>query len=172
DEYGNDYIEKLIPHDFNHGKNHGKAEGHGYLLDIKTDANGLEPQLDDLKHRFWEHLNKVHERLMDEFDKTSKQQVFILNESKVGDSNHHFLFTDKEILKCIHFKTFIRNCRAAEQKDISSISQKLEREKQLLTKYLDTQYKDIMKNFNPKIVKFRKRYKVICHKDSGLNKFL
>ncbi|NOR50097.1 MAG: hypothetical protein GQ530_03565, partial [Desulfuromonadales bacterium] len=29
DEYGNDYIEKLIPHEFKHGKNHGRAEGPG-----------------------------------------------------------------------------------------------------------------------------------------------
>ena len=56
DEYGNDYIEKLIPYEFKHGKNHGKNEGDGYLLDIKTDAKGLEPQLDELNHRFWKHF--------------------------------------------------------------------------------------------------------------------
>ena len=106
DEYGNDYMEKLIPHKFTHGKNHGKAEGPGYLFDIKIDAKGLESQLDELKHRFWKHISEVHERLMDEFDKKSKQLVFILNQSQVGDPSHHFLFTDQEILKRIHFKTF------------------------------------------------------------------
>jgi hypothetical protein len=48
----------------------------------------------------------------------------------------------------------------------------LEEEKQLLTKYLDKQYKDIMKNFDPKIVRFRKKYKVIIHRDSGLDELL
>ncbi|MEA2061386.1 MAG: hypothetical protein U9P10_12950 [Thermodesulfobacteriota bacterium] len=172
DEYGNDYIEKLIPHEFTHGKNHGKAEGSGYIFDLKIDANGLESQLDELKHRFWEHISEVHERLMDEFDKKSKQQVFILDQSQVGDPGHHFLFTDKEILKHIHFKTFMRCCRAAEQTDHSSLFRKLEEEKQFLKKYLDKQYKDIMENFDPKIVRFRKKYKVILHKDSGLDELL
>ncbi|RZB35598.1 MAG: hypothetical protein SRB2_02895 [Desulfobacteraceae bacterium Eth-SRB2] len=172
DEYGNDYMEKLIPHEFIHGKNHGKAQGDGYLFDLKIEAKGLESQLDELKHRFWKHLSEMYERLMDEFDKKSKQRVFILNQSQVGNPNHHFLFTDKEILKRIHFKTFMRCCCAAEQTDHSLLSRKLEEEKQLLTKYLDNQYKDIMENFDPKIVRFRKKYKVIFHRDSGFHELL
>ena len=172
DEYGNDYMEKLIPHEFIHGKNHGKAQGDGYLLDLKIDANGLERQLDELKYRFWEHLSRVYERLMNEFDKKSMQRLFILNQSQEHNPNHHFLFTDKEILKRIHFKTFMRCCRAAEQTDHSLLTRKLEQEKQLLTKYLDNQYKDIMENFDPKIIRFRKKFKVIFHKDSGLDELL
>ena len=45
-------------------------------------------------------------------------------------------------------------------------------EKQLLTKYLDTQYKDIMENFDSKILRFRKKYKVVLGKDSGLEELL
>jgi len=172
DEYGNDYIEKLIPHKFTHGKNHGKAEGLGYLFDLKIDAKGMESQLDELKHRFFKHISDVHERLMDEFDKKSKQCVFILNQSQVGDPCHHFLFTDKEILKRIHFKTFMRCCRAAEQTDHFALSRKLEEEKKLITKYLDKQYRDIMENFDPKILRFRKKHKVIFHRDSGLDELL
>lgn len=172
DEYGNDYIEKLIPYEFTRGKKHGKAEGPGYLFDLKIDANGLESQLDELKYRFWIHLTEVHERLMDEFDKKSMQRVLILNQSQVGNPNHHFLFTDKEILKRIHFKTFVSCCRTAEETDQFLLSRKLEEEKQLLAKYLDKQYRDIMENFDPKIVRFRKKYKVIFHRDSGLEELL
>lgn len=129
DEYGNDYMEKLIPYEIIHGKNHGKAQGDGYLFDLKIEAKGLELQLNELKHRFWKHLSDVHERLM-------------------------------------------RCCRAAEQTDHSLLSRKLEEEKQLLTKYLDNQYKDIMENFDPKIIRFRKKYKLIFHKDSGLDELL
>jgi Fe-S-cluster formation regulator IscX/YfhJ len=66
----------------------------------------------------------------------------------------------------------MRCCRAAEQTDHSSLSRKLEEEKQLLAKYLDKQYKDIMENFDPKIVRFRKKHKVIFHRDSGLDELL
>ncbi len=40
DEYGNDYMEKLIPHEFKHGRKHGKAEGSGFLFDMKINAKG------------------------------------------------------------------------------------------------------------------------------------
>jgi hypothetical protein len=172
DEYGNDYMEKLIPHEFIHGKNHGKAEGSGYLFDLKIDAKGKGSQLNELKHRFWKHISEAHERYMDEFEKKSKQRVFILNQGQAGDPNHHFLFTDKEILKRIHFRSFMRDCSAAEETDHSSLSRKLEEEKQLLTAYLDKEYEDILENFNPKFVTFRKRFKVILHKDSGLEELL
>lgn len=172
DEYGNGYIEKLIPYEFKQGKHHGKAVSSGYLYDMQVDAEGLEPQLEELRHRFWNHLNIVYEKLMDEFDRKSNQHVFILDQSKPGDPCHHFLFSDKEILKHIHFKTFMSDCRASEQKDLSFLFQKLEEEKKLLTEYLDEQYKDLIENFNPKIFKLRKKRKVIFHKDSGFDKLL
>jgi hypothetical protein len=37
---------------------------------------------------------------------------------------------------------------------------------------LDDEYRDITENFDPKIVRFRKKYKVILHKDSGLDELL
>jgi hypothetical protein len=172
DEFGIECIGKLIPHEYVHGKNHRKPEGSGYLFDIKTDAKGLESQLKELEHRFWEYLRDVHVRLMDEFDKKSQQRVFLLDQSKSEDPNQLFLFSDKEILKRIHFKTFMRDCRAVEQMDHSPLFQKLKEEEQLLEKYLNSQYADIMENFDPKIVKFRKKYKVIIHKDAGLDELI
>jgi hypothetical protein len=109
---------------------------------------------------------------MDEFDKKSEQRVFILNESKAGNPSHHFLFTDKEILKRIHLKNFMHCCRAAEQTDHSFLFQKLEEEKRLLSGYLDKQYTDIMENFDPKIVRFKRKHKIILHRDSGLDELL
>jgi len=38
DEYGNDYMEKLIPHEFKHGKNHGKAEGPDHGVKSSVDS--------------------------------------------------------------------------------------------------------------------------------------
>lgn len=76
--------------------------------------------------------------------------------------------TDKEGLKKIHFKTFMRDCWDIEQKDHSGFIKKIDDEKQKLRKFLDTQYHDIMVNFDPNVLKFRKKYTIVCHKDSGL----
>jgi len=172
EDCGNDHIDTLIPHEFKHGKHHGKAEGDGYRYDVKVDANGLEPHLDELNHRFWQYTREVHERLMDTYDQKSEQRVYILDESTADERNHLFLFTDKAILKRIRVKSFARDCRAAEQTDHAALYQALEAEQRLLREHLDRQHADIRQNLDPNVVRFRKKMKVIFHKDSGLDELL
>lgn len=169
DEFGYDYIEKLIPHEFKRGLNHGRPEKAGYLYDMKIDANGLEPQLEELKHRFFNYLNSCSEILLNEFDNQPDRYIYILNESTINNPSHHFLFSNKDVLKSIHFKSFMRDCRSLERKNHTYVSHKIEEEKQRLIAYLDLQYKDIMEKFNPEIIKLKKKRKVIFHKDSGLD---
>lgn len=172
DEFGNDYIGELIPYSFKKGKDHGKKDGAGYLWNMKRDARGLESQLDALLRRFWQHLQKVYERLLDEYHKKSEQRVFIIDSSKYGDREHQFLFTDTTVLQRIRLQTFMRNCCAVEQKNQLLLTQKIEGEKNLMKVYLDSQYKDIMVNFDPKMLKFQKKRKIFIHKDSGLDELL
>lgn len=176
DECGQDYIEELIPHEYVKGKKHGAPDKGGFLWDYKPDAGGLELQLKELEHRFWDYLKNVWVRLEKEFDKESLQQVFIFDESKPSESQFimfndpclHCVFTDKMVLKKIYFKTFMQDCWDAEQKDHSEFLKKIDDEKQDLKRFLDAQYQDIMANFDPNVLKFRKKYKIVCHKDSGL----
>ena len=100
------------------------------------------------------------------------QNVFIVNQSEKDDPHYLFLFTDKEVLKSIYFKSFMSCCHKFEQKDHSDLLKKLEKEKQDVIEYLDFHYKDIMDNFDPKIVRLGKKYKVMIHKDSGLEALL
>ena len=172
DEFGHDYIEELIPYEFKPGKNHGKREKNGYLHDMKKDANGLEPQLKELTRRFWSHLQETYEELQIEFSKTSTQQVFIVNTSRKDEPEHHFIFTDKDILSRISLKTFMKDCRKAEQADHSILIGRIEKEKKLIRQFLDEQHADIMANFNSKIVKLSKKNRIIIHKDSGLDGLL
>lgn len=168
DEYGQDYIKELIPYEYVEGNNHGAPKKNGYLWDYKSDAGGLEPQLEELKHRFRNYLQEIWDYLENEFDKESLQQVLIFDESKPDDPCYHFVFTDKEVLKKIRFKTFMRDCWNVEQKGPSGFIYKIDDEKQKLKIFLDAQYQDIMANFDPNVLKFRKKYKIVCHKDSGL----
>jgi len=172
DEFGHDYIEELIPYEFKPGKNHGKREKDGYIHDMKRDANGLEPQLKELTRRFWSHLQETHEHLQIEFSKTSMQQVFIINTSRKDEPEHQFIFTDKDILSSIGLKTFMADCRKAEQVDHSILIGRIEKEKELMQQFLNEQHVDIIANFNGKIVKLSKKNKIIIHKDSGLDGLL
>ncbi len=169
DAFGDDYISELIPYEFKPGKAHGQKDEKGYIrYDMQADAGGLEPQLDELKRRFWKELQVSLERLQLEFSKESRQQVFILDTSRAGDPEYHFIFTDKTVLSCIGLRTFMADCRKVEQKDHSILAAKIQKEKELMRQFLDEQYADIMANFDTRIVKFRKKKKIRFHKDSGL----
>ena len=168
EEFGQNYIKELIPHEYIEGKNHGVSQRDGYLWDYKLDAGGKEPQLEELEYRFWGYLKKEKDSLDNYFDKESLQQVLIFDESLPEEPCCHFVFTDKMVLKKIQFKTFMRDCWNVERKDHSGFIKKIDNEKQKLRSYLDVQYQDIMTNFDPNVLKFRKKYKIVCHKDSGL----
>ena len=168
EEYGQNHIKNLIPYEYVEGKNHGLSQRDGYLWDYKPEAGGQEPQLEELKHRFLGYLKEEWDSLENDFDKESLQQVLIFDESLPEEPCCHFVFTDKMVLKKIRFKTFMRDCWDVEQKDHSGFIKKIDDEKQKLRSFLDTQYQDIMANFDPNVLKFRKKYKIVCHKDSGL----
>ena len=172
DEFGQDYLEELIPYEFKPGKDHGKKEGGGYIFDLKEDANGLEPQLKELQQRLRTHLQKIHEQLQIEFSKASRRQVFIIDTSREDEPEHQFIFSDKVVLSCIRFKTFLADCRKYEQRDYSILDDRIEKEKKLMQQFLDDQYADIMADFNDKIIKLTKKRKIIIHKDSGLEGLL
>lgn len=131
------------------------------MWDYKPDAGGLEPQLEELKHRFWDHLQEIWDSLENEFDKEALKQVMIFDESKPDDPCYHFVFTDKEVLKKIHFKTYMRDCWDVEQKNPSGFIHKIEVEKQKLKRFLDDQFKDIMENFDPIPIEHSRFYETI-----------
>ncbi|MCP4163313.1 MAG: hypothetical protein GY760_24900 [Deltaproteobacteria bacterium] len=104
------------------------------------DANGLEQELKDLNELFRNHLTTLYEKLKSEFDNESAQKVYILNKSKPKDPCHHFIFTDKEVLKEIYFESFMDCCHSFEEKDHSYLIKRVEEEKELIVNFLDKHY--------------------------------
>lgn len=168
DEFGNELIKELIPFEYKTGKKHGKLDGDGYIYDMVTCANGLESQLDELTNRLMLQLHQTYKRLQYEFDNQARHQVFILDTSTLDDPSLQFVFTDKDILSRIFFKTFMGNCRKVEEQDHSILFRLIEKEKKDVKFFLEEQYEDLLNNFDNKIVKFKRRTKIIVHKDSGL----
>ncbi len=136
EEFGMEHINELIPHEFKEGKNHGKPVGDNYMHDMYIAANGLEDELKDLNELFKNYLITLYEKLKSEFDNQSAQKVYILDISQTNDPCHHFLFSDKEILKKIYFKSFMDCCCSFEEKDHSSLMEKVIDEKKLLKDFL------------------------------------
>lgn len=146
-EFGDDYIRELIPYNFYPGENHDKETEDGYFVhDMRINANGLESQLEELQRRSWKYYELASDRIEEDYDNRSEEHVMILDQSKDGDPYLHILFSDWKVLQKIHFKTFVRDCRAFERKDQSALLQRLADEKALLKCFLDEQYAEIMRS--------------------------
>lgn len=160
DDVCSDKIKELIPYEFVAGKNHGKREGTGTLFNLERDAGGLESQLEELQDRYHEYTGKRYTKLSDILDEEASKTSYILEESTEYEPQINFVFSDKTALKSIRFKFFMRDCQNIAG-DKAELARMLEEEKKAAVEYLEKQYNDIMKNFDPKVVKLRKKRKVI-----------
>ena len=159
DEFSFDFINHLIPHKFVEGKDNGKKEKGGFLWDMKLDANGLEGQLDELNTRLYSYLNNRWLALSQRFSGLGAD-VYIKNQNWDDDPHVSFIFTNEKTLKKVHWKHFLSDIEPLIT-DFSFVEKELESEVELLRSFLSKNYQDILDNFDPKVVKLKKKRKVI-----------
>jgi hypothetical protein len=160
DEAGMDKIEELIPHRYVRGKDDGKREGGGTLLDIRIEADGQEAQLDELKSRFYRYLGERQRALAALFDGEERQRVYLLEERMGDDPHMKFVFTDKTALQGVRFRHFMADCRKCAG-DTGALERLAEQEKRAAMTFLEENFQDIRDNFDPGVVRFRKKRKIV-----------
>ncbi len=81
---------------------------------------------------------------------------------RTRDNEPHmdFVFSDPTALDTIRFRHFISDCRGIAG-DPAEVDRLIEQEKQLALDFLAGTYKDIMDNFDPTVVKLRRKRKII-----------
>ena len=82
----------------------------------------------------------------------------------------NFVFSDKTALQAVRFRHFMRDCQAiaADTRELNILAK---RERQAMLSYLEQSYQDILENFDPTLVKFRKKRKILLA-DSALKDLL
>lgn len=159
DDAGSDYIDKLIPSKLIEGENNGKRQGGGFLWDMRTDANGLEGQLEELKRRWWAYQNERRDVLGESLSSWAPA-VYTIDENWDDDPSRTFIFTNSESLKRVRWRCFLSDC-ATLLTPLSDADDLLKREVELAITFLDKVHKDIIENFSPKVIRFRKKNKII-----------
>jgi hypothetical protein len=167
---GFDKIDALIPHTYVPGKNHGKRERSGTIFDQRVDAGGLEGQLEELQDRYYRYLADRSDALLSDFDTKASRRVYLLDCSREGDPHVDIVFTDKTALQAVRFQHLMRDCRSilGDPRELETL---LEQERQALFGFLEQAHQDILQNFDPKVVKLRKKRKIIFT-DEALNDLL
>ncbi len=159
EEAGRDYIDQLIPHKLVEGKDHGKQVKGGVRWDMKEDANGLEEQLKELKHRWYPYLQG---RWLGISKANSKLDPAVYTQDNHWDNDPHrsFIFTNEETLKKIRWRHFLSDCTSL-MANYVVVEKQREQEVSDAKSFLDRNYQDILENFDPNVVKLRKNRKVI-----------
>jgi hypothetical protein len=156
---GDDRIKQLIPHDYVDGKNQGKQEKGGFLWDMEIDAAGLEAQLDELKSRWYSYQRERWFALSKTFNDLPPA-VYMRDKDWDDDPHRFFIFNNASVLKLIRWQHFLSDCEPLTT-EFSAVEQQLEQEIDAAISWLAENHREIMKNFDPKVTKLRKKRKII-----------
>lgn len=156
---GDETIRRLIPHEYVDGKNHGKQEKGGYLWDVRIDAAGQEAQLDELRIRFLDYQNERWLALSEECVRQAPA-VYAHDEDWDEDPHRTYVFANGETLKQIRWRHFSTDCKSLIAES-SAIEMLLAAEIDRSNTWLTENHQDIQDNFDPAVVKMRRKRKII-----------
>lgn len=159
--YGLDYMDELIPVEYYEGEDNGKPTEGGYVWDIKEDANGLEAQAYELEERLYSKISKINNEILADCSNVCVEKVWVKDVSTKNNPVKLYIFSNEKTIA----KTRLRNWQEDTEKlsdglftDIENIENIYKSE---IKDFLDDQYKDIMKNHDPKIVNIKSKMRVV-----------
>jgi len=163
EEACNEIIEQLIPHKYVDGKDNGKpvsSEGKGgFLWDMKLDAGGQEAQLDELKSRWHSYLQERWLALS-KINIENPATVYIQDKNWDNDPHRFFIFNNESALKEIRWRHFLSDCKPL-MGNYSMVTSQLKQEVNNVKGFITENHQDIQTNFDPNVIKFRKKRKII-----------
>jgi hypothetical protein len=157
---GNERIKSLIPYRFVDGKDHGKPADGGFTFDSRLEAGGFERHFDELHSRFQQYLTALDSRLRQEFDDADSSAVYLFDRSEPDEPSLYFVFSSKAALAKVRPNHFVRDCRTL-LRDVAEFEVFVERECGPALAFIEAAHADIMANFNPKVLRFRKKKKIV-----------
>lgn len=158
-EQGDDMIQRLLPHEYVEGQNHGKQEKSGFLWDMQVDAGGLESQLEKLKRQWYQYIQQRWTELSESF-KDQPPAAFMKDTSEHGAANTLFLFNNSRALERIRWRSFLSDCRQLER-NFSGVERHVTEVWKQTEDWLHETHRDIIQNFDPTVIRLRKTRKVV-----------
>ncbi len=126
---------------------------------MQIEAGGQEKQLDKLKNRWYRYTKQCWLGLNKEFTK-AEPAVYFEDINQDGELNRNFIFNNEYTLKKTYWKHFLTDCEPL-LAEFSNVIERAEQEVAKAEAYFQKQYEDIMKNFDPKVVKLKKKMKLV-----------
>lgn len=156
----------LIPHRYVRGKNHGRIEGRYRRWDMRLDADGQNAVLEELRRRVWSYEKERLDALLTEWDAAHRLGVYFVDDPKPLEADLHIAFSDKEVLKSVRFRSFVRDCRSVERSS-HELEEAVSAERCRLTHFILEQHADVLRNCDPKVIRFREKRRILTTKATG-----
>jgi hypothetical protein len=170
EDAANTEIDARVPHRHVRGPEDGKRDERGMIRwDMRVDAGGQEALLDELQRRVWDEQHRRRRALADEFGAQRLGACYLddapWDGSPPDEQNMLIVFTDPNALGLVRFTSFMRDCRRIER-PLTELAALRMRETERIRTFVAEQHADLVKNFDPKVVRLRKRLKMMMHPDA------
>lgn len=164
DEVALDLVNECIPHRYTPGKAQGKTEGDLRQWDLRIDAGGQEALLEELQSQTFSYLAKRFDDLLNFWDRRQQAGVFRIDLSIPSEFHIHFVFSNKEALAAVRFRSFLRDCQAIERPAVE-LNQTLNEEKSKLLEFVCKKHVELLRTFDPGVSPFRRKREIMMRKD-------
>ena len=158
-----DIVQARIPHRYVSGPNDGRVEGKMWQWDQRLDAGGQEGILEALNEQVFHYEQSRHDTLLNAWAAQDRGGVYLLDTSEPNEKNVHFVFTDPRAIERIRFRSFLTDCRAIER-PAAELQKALAEEHAALVRFIEAAHKELLRTFDPKVTRLRKRRRIMVHK--------
>lgn len=160
-ENGDDRLDELIPSTYVEGANHGKPEKGGMLCDYRLEAGGQEPQLEELRRRWWRYQQDAEQALHRELASASPHAYILRDDSLVpGETNINFVIQNEKAMQRVRWRRFLADILTMEG-DPDEIESLISREMKKAHDFIEQQYQDVLEHYTPPDIKPGRERKLV-----------
>jgi hypothetical protein len=161
-----DELQRRIPHRYVRGRHDGEVEGNLIRWDSRIEADGQEALLEELQHRVWSYEQERWRALAADWVERGIVGAYVIDghppEYDPDERNLAIVFTDPQALGRVRFESFLADTRRI-QRPSGELDRAVTNEIDLLNAFIAEQHEDLLRNFNPKIARLRKRTRIMMH---------
>jgi hypothetical protein len=151
-------LKKRVPYRYVPGTHHGEVEGKYRRWDMRLDANGQDAIVEELERRIWAYEQERFDSLLTSWDTASRSCAYFVENPGTSDPRPYIVFSDKDALQRVRFRTFIQDCRSIEQPSCA-LEEAINEEKESLALFIATEHAEVIRTHDPKVVRLRERYR-------------
>jgi len=164
-----DAVKECIPWEYVESGLRLRRDGEYFRMDTRKDAGGQEALVDELTSLTIHHAIARMKVLKEHWHGLGRRGVYIFDPewefSASKEKDQAFVFTDVSALDAVRFPSFVRDCNVI-ARPVQELFQAVAEEEADMRAWVRARHQDLLRTFDPKVVKLRKEPKILFHKEA------